>query len=49
MSDDPEGKFAKITAWLDSRSDIEGWKTGPLFDLWYEDYEEIDEQSEQVI
>ncbi len=24
VSEDPEGKFARVTAWLDTRSDIEG-------------------------
>ena len=45
-SEDPDGKFAKVAAWLDERLDIEGWKAGPLFDLWYGDYEDIDDQSE---
>ena len=47
ISENPEHKFTKVTAWLDARSDIEGWKAGPLFDLWYGDYEEIDDHSEQ--
>lgn len=42
ISEDPERKFARITAWLDARPDIEGWRAGPLFDLWYGDYEGID-------
>ena len=46
MSEDPENKFARITAWLDARSDIEDWKAGPIFDLWYGNYENIDDQSE---
>ena len=47
ISEDPVNKFVKVTAWLDTRSDIEGWKAGPLFDLWYGDCEDIDDQSEQ--
>jgi len=47
MSEDPEGKFSRVTVWLDTRSDIEGWRAGPLFDLWYGDYEDIEDQSEQ--
>jgi len=48
MPEEPESKFATVTAWLDTRTDIEEWKAGPLFDLWYGDYEDIDEQSEQA-
>ncbi len=47
MSEDPESKFAKVTAWLDARSDIKEWRAGPLFDIWYGDYEDKDDQSEQ--
>ena len=49
MSEDPEVKFARVTAWLNARSDVERWRAGPLFDLWYGDYEDIDDLSEQVI
>jgi uncharacterized protein YggL (DUF469 family) len=41
MSDNPEIKLAKITTWLDTRSDIEGWRASPLFDLWYGDFENM--------
>jgi len=47
MSEDPNGKFTKITTWLDARSDIEKWRAGPLFDLWYGGYEDVDTSSEQ--
>ncbi len=46
MSEDPNGKFAKVTAGLDARSDIKGWRAGPLFDLWYGDYKDIEDHSE---
>lgn len=48
MTDDPEAKFSKVTAWLDARPDVEGWRAGPLFDLWHGDYDDIEEQSERV-
>ena len=48
MSEDPEAKFSKVTAWLDARPDIERWRAGPLFDLWHRDYDDIEEQSEQA-
>lgn len=44
-SDDPEGRFAKITAWLDARLDVEGWKAGPVFDLWHGDFEDMEDRS----
>jgi uncharacterized protein YggL (DUF469 family) len=46
MSDDPEAKFAKVTAWLDARADVEGWRAGPLFDLWHGNYDDIKDQVE---
>ena len=49
MSEDPEGKFSKVTAWLDARSDVETWRAGPLFDLWSDEYEDIEEKSEQLV
>ena len=49
MSEDPEGKFSKVTAWLDAQPDVEIWTAGPLFDLWYDEYEDIEERSEQHI
>jgi uncharacterized protein YggL (DUF469 family) len=36
-SDDPEGRFAKVAAWLDARPDVQGWEAGPVFDLWHGD------------
>ena len=47
MSENLESKFAKVTAWIDKRSDIEEWRAGPLFDLWHGDYDDIEDQSEQ--
>ena len=46
MSDEPESKFSKITTWLDSRSDVEGWRAGPLIDLWYGNFDDIGDRSE---
>lgn len=44
-SDNPEERFAKIIAWLDGRSDVQGWEASPLFDLWHGDLEDIEERS----
>jgi len=41
MADDPERRLAKITAWLDSRSDVLEYKAGPMLDLWYGSFEDI--------
>jgi len=46
-SNDPDAKYAEITAWLDSRPDVQDWKSGPLFDLWHEDIEVITDGDEQ--
>jgi uncharacterized protein YggL (DUF469 family) len=46
-SDDPEGRFAKVTAWLDARPDVQGWEAGLLFDLWHGDYEDMEGPREQ--
>ena len=46
VSEDPESKFSKITNWLDSRPDVEGWRAGPMIDLWYGFYDDIENQSE---
>lgn len=46
MSEHPEATFAKVTAWLDARPDVEGWRAGELFDLWHGDYQDIDDGSE---
>ncbi len=40
-SDNPEERFAKVTDWLDARPDVQGWNAGPLFDLWYGDFEDM--------
>ena len=45
-ADDPESKLRKITAWLDSRSDVQGYRTGELFDLWHGDFEDVDNKIE---
>jgi hypothetical protein len=36
-SDDTDGKMMKITAWLDAREDVQSWRIGPEFDVWYPD------------
>lgn len=41
-SEDLESKFANVTDWLDQRSDIEKWRSGPLFDIWYGKFDEIE-------
>ena len=48
MADDPDGRFKKITDWLDARPDVVRYRTGPLFDLWYELFEDIEGRAEQT-
>jgi uncharacterized protein YggL (DUF469 family) len=46
-SDGPDSRFAAVTAWLDARPDVQGWRAGPPFDLWYGDFEDMEDRSEQ--
>ena len=46
-SDEPDARLKRITAWLDSRSDIESWRVGEEFDIWHEDFQDIDDEIEQ--
>lgn len=46
-SDDPDARLNMITAWLDARSDVERWKVGEEFDIWYGDFQDIDNEIEQ--
>lgn len=41
LLDDPDTKLNQITAWLHSRRDVKEWQVGNMFDIWYEDYEDI--------
>lgn len=42
MADDPDRRLAKITAWLDSRPDVLEYRAGPMFDLWYGSFDDIE-------
>jgi uncharacterized protein YggL (DUF469 family) len=46
QADDPTGKLRKVTAWLDARPDVREYKTGPVFDLWSDSWEEIEMKME---
>ena len=46
-ADNPDGRLAKVTAWLNQRSDVVDYRTSELFDLWHGDFNDIDEDSEQ--
>jgi uncharacterized protein len=46
LTDDPPGRIRRITAWLDAREDVLEYKTGPLFDLWYAPWKEIEMKME---
>ena len=47
-SDDLAARLKKITAWLDSRSDVQSWRTGEEFDLWHGDFQDIEDKIEQA-
>ncbi|MFO7685021.1 MAG: 50S ribosome-binding protein YggL [Desulfobacterales bacterium] len=42
-SDDPDARLDRIIAWLDARPDVENWKVADEFDIWHEDYEDIND------
>jgi len=42
LSGDPDGRFARVTAWLDARIDVAGWRAGPLVDLSHGDFADDD-------
>ena len=46
LAGDPTGKLRKVTAWLDARPDVREYKTGPLFDLWYDSWEKCEMKME---
>ena len=41
---DVSSRMQKITSWLDSRLDIQGYRLGDVFDLWNGDYKDLDEE-----
>jgi len=43
MADDPEGKFIKVTEWLNNRPDVEKWKAGSFIDLWNGNFDELED------
>jgi len=42
-SDDPAARLKRITAWLDSRPDVQSWKMGEEFDIWHREFQDIEE------
>ena len=46
-SDDPAARLKRITAWLEARPDVQNWKVGKEFDIWHEDFQDIDGEIEQ--
>jgi|SRR5271157_5695193 len=45
-SDDPAARLQKITAWLDDRPDVQGWRMSDEFDLWHGDFQDIEDEIE---
>ena len=44
LAADPEAKLHKIAEWLGSRSDVDSWKTGKLFDVWHDSTGQSDQE-----
>ena len=47
-ADDPAARLQKITAWLDDRPDVQGWRTSDEFDVWNGDFQDIEDQIPQA-
>jgi uncharacterized protein len=47
-ADDPAATLQKITAWLDARPDVLGWRTSDEFDLWHGDFQDIEDEIPQA-
>jgi len=47
-SDDPVARLKRITAWLEAQPDVQNWKTGEEFDIWYGDFQDIEDKIEQA-
>ncbi|HLA28323.1 MAG TPA: 50S ribosome-binding protein YggL [Syntrophales bacterium] len=45
--DDPDGRLKKITAWLDARPDVHGWRMGEEFDIWHGNFEDVGIEGDQ--
>ena len=49
LTESPESKLQQILQWLDARNDVAEYKTGPLKDVWYDEFEEgIETKIEQA-
>jgi uncharacterized protein YggL (DUF469 family) len=46
-SDDPDARMMKITAWLDARSDVQSRRMGEEYDLWQDNFQDIEGEIEQ--
>ncbi len=44
--DNPEARLKRIAAWLDARPDVQSYRTGRIIDLWYDAFEDVDEEIE---
>jgi uncharacterized protein YggL (DUF469 family) len=42
---DPASRLNRITAWLDTRPDVHSWRVGEEFDIWYGNYEDLDDET----
>lgn len=48
-SDDPDVKMKAITAWLDARPDVQKWHISEEFNIWHEDFRDIQDEIESDI
>jgi uncharacterized protein YggL (DUF469 family) len=46
LADNPQERLQRITAWLDTRPDVQGYRIGKMFDVWHGTFEDMGEEIE---
>ena len=42
--DDPAARLKRVIKWLNARPDVQSWRIGEEFDIWYGDYQDIEDE-----
>jgi uncharacterized protein len=43
----PDARLQKVIAWLEERPDVRNWKVGQEFDLWHDDFVDLEVEAER--
>jgi uncharacterized protein YggL (DUF469 family) len=46
LADKPQERLQKITAWLDTRPDVQDYRIGDMFDVWHGTFVDMAKESE---